>query len=310
MNGGSRKTSYLNHFASADTIVPDPTNPQAYNRYSYVYNNPIGYVDPDGHDPHWCEDATCVANHYGDNRGSYGGSRRLPPPVVTVAQEPKPTSTPSPIAPPATPTTMPTSTPTTTPSPTPAPTTTSTGLVLETLPLIPTSWKNGFGANWLAASDNGQTYANSSGLHPGIDISGPAGTEIKAVAAGMVTATYPGAADPNVEITTSSGMITLYGYVDKQVYPGDEVHVGDVIGTLTDKGDNSHLHFVVRQGGTTYNPLNFFSGNAKNILHDSSYGFWLGYAEGEGLYSISSYTYDASKNYWTDGEASVNVTRP
>ena len=49
MNGGSRKTSYLNHFASADTIVPDPTNPQAYNRYSYVYNNPIRFNDPSGH---------------------------------------------------------------------------------------------------------------------------------------------------------------------------------------------------------------------------------------------------------------------
>ena len=49
MNGGSRKTSYLNHFASADTIVPDPANPQAYNRYSYVYNNPIRFNDPSGH---------------------------------------------------------------------------------------------------------------------------------------------------------------------------------------------------------------------------------------------------------------------
>ncbi|MCP5097799.1 MAG: hypothetical protein GY943_19805, partial [Chloroflexi bacterium] len=30
-----------NRFASADSIVPDPTNPQSYNRFSYVYNNPI-----------------------------------------------------------------------------------------------------------------------------------------------------------------------------------------------------------------------------------------------------------------------------
>lgn len=34
---------------SADTIVPDPENPASYNRYSYVYNNPLKYTDPSGH---------------------------------------------------------------------------------------------------------------------------------------------------------------------------------------------------------------------------------------------------------------------
>jgi RHS repeat-associated protein len=37
-------------FMSADTIVPDYTNPQSLNRYSYVLNNPLGYVDPTGHE--------------------------------------------------------------------------------------------------------------------------------------------------------------------------------------------------------------------------------------------------------------------
>ena len=39
----------IGRFASADTIVPNPTNPQSYNRYSYVRNNPLGYRDPTGH---------------------------------------------------------------------------------------------------------------------------------------------------------------------------------------------------------------------------------------------------------------------
>ncbi len=32
-------------------IIPDPTNPQNYNRYSYVNNRPLVLVDPSGHDP-------------------------------------------------------------------------------------------------------------------------------------------------------------------------------------------------------------------------------------------------------------------
>jgi len=40
---------YLNRFISADTIVPDPANPQDLNRYSYVRNSPLVYVDPTGH---------------------------------------------------------------------------------------------------------------------------------------------------------------------------------------------------------------------------------------------------------------------
>jgi RHS repeat-associated protein len=35
-------------FISADTIVPDPGNPQDFNRYTYVRNNPLRYTDPTG----------------------------------------------------------------------------------------------------------------------------------------------------------------------------------------------------------------------------------------------------------------------
>ncbi len=39
----------LGRFLTADTLIPDPTNPQSHNRYSYVINNPTGLVDPTGH---------------------------------------------------------------------------------------------------------------------------------------------------------------------------------------------------------------------------------------------------------------------
>ncbi len=39
----------LGHFIQADTIVPQPGNPMAWDRYAYTLNNPLRYVDPSGH---------------------------------------------------------------------------------------------------------------------------------------------------------------------------------------------------------------------------------------------------------------------
>jgi RHS repeat-associated protein len=39
----------VGRFISADTIVPQPENPQSYNRYAYGFNNPVKYTDPSGH---------------------------------------------------------------------------------------------------------------------------------------------------------------------------------------------------------------------------------------------------------------------
>jgi len=36
-------------FLQADSIVPEPGNPQALNRYAYVRNNPLRHTDPTGH---------------------------------------------------------------------------------------------------------------------------------------------------------------------------------------------------------------------------------------------------------------------
>lgn len=38
----------IGRFMQADTIVPNPANPQSLNRYSYVLNNPLRYTDPTG----------------------------------------------------------------------------------------------------------------------------------------------------------------------------------------------------------------------------------------------------------------------
>jgi hypothetical protein len=54
----------LGRFLSADTIVPSPGNPQSLNRYSYVLNAPLNYVDPTGH---------AQACAVGDEGGGCGG---------------------------------------------------------------------------------------------------------------------------------------------------------------------------------------------------------------------------------------------
>jgi hypothetical protein len=44
-------------FTQPDTIIPNPTNSQDLNRYTYVRNNPIRYTDPSGHD---CNDTAAL----------------------------------------------------------------------------------------------------------------------------------------------------------------------------------------------------------------------------------------------------------
>lgn len=39
----------IGRFIQADTVIPDLSNPQSYNRYSYCQNNPLTLTDPSGH---------------------------------------------------------------------------------------------------------------------------------------------------------------------------------------------------------------------------------------------------------------------
>ena len=48
----------MGRFLQADTIIPNPANPQSLNRYSYTLGNPLKYRDPTGH---WFETALDIA---------------------------------------------------------------------------------------------------------------------------------------------------------------------------------------------------------------------------------------------------------
>jgi RHS repeat-associated protein len=58
----------LGRFLSADTIVPGYGNPQNLNRFSYVLNNPLRYIDPTGH---VCSDPENTNSNAGCSSGGH-----------------------------------------------------------------------------------------------------------------------------------------------------------------------------------------------------------------------------------------------
>jgi RHS repeat-associated protein len=57
----------LDRFISADTLIPNPANPQSYNRYAYVGNRPLNFSDPTGH----CKGANLASQCLVDGDGGF-----------------------------------------------------------------------------------------------------------------------------------------------------------------------------------------------------------------------------------------------
>lgn len=68
---GRVQDAIMGRFLSPDTHVPDPSNAQSYNRYSYVNNNPLTLMDPTGFDA-ICDDG-CGGSGTGNGTISAGG---------------------------------------------------------------------------------------------------------------------------------------------------------------------------------------------------------------------------------------------
>lgn len=97
--------------------------------------------------------------------------------------------------------------------------------------------------------------------HKGIDFAGPSGTEIVAVAAGIVTSAGLRAGYGElVEIDHGNGIVTRYAHNSENlVEVGDVVTRGQTIALLgaTGRATGPNLHFEVLQNGEAVDPLPF-----------------------------------------------------
>ena len=98
-------------------------------------------------------------------------------------------------------------------------------------------------------------------FHKGIDIASKEGSEIIAVAGGVVTWSDRRWGYGNmVEINHGNGYVTRYGHCSKLlVKEGEAVKKGQVLALMgsTGRSTGPHVHFEVMKGGKQVNPLDF-----------------------------------------------------
>ena len=101
---------WLGRWTQLDTIVPGAANPQAWNRFAYVGNNPINAIDPSGHKAciDWDKNGNCIVDpfsNYGiaNTNSSLTIEKPTPPKLTPSIPNLVPVQTP-PITGPPTPT--------------------------------------------------------------------------------------------------------------------------------------------------------------------------------------------------------------
>ncbi|HEY6642303.1 M23 family metallopeptidase [Povalibacter sp.] len=104
-------------------------------------------------------------------------------------------------------------------------------------------------------------FSGRTATHKGIDFAGPAGSQVVAVAAGVVTyAKDRFGYGKTVEINHGNGYVTRYAHNQRTlVTPGDTVQKGQSIALLgsTGRSTGPHLHFEVLKNGRAIDPMKF-----------------------------------------------------
>ena len=100
-------------------------------------------------------------------------------------------------------------------------------------------------------------------VHKGVDIAGQQGSEVVAVASGVVTRAGPASGYGNlVEINHGNGYATRYAHNEAVlVAVGDTVTRGQPIALMgsTGRSTGPHVHFEVLRNGQQVNPLSFIN---------------------------------------------------
>ena len=120
-------------------------------------------------------------------------------------------------------------------------------------------------------------FSGEGAWHPGVDISAPTGTLVRAAADGVVSlADHSGGYGRLVVVRHGSGLETYYAHLSRfAVIPGQEVRRGDVIGEVGSSGRATapHLHYEVRVGHAPVNPYRFLAKAAVSVSAKRDFPF-------------------------------------
>jgi murein DD-endopeptidase MepM/ murein hydrolase activator NlpD len=122
---------------------------------------------------------------------------------------------------------------------------------------------------WLTGTFGGRSdpFTGEPGFHQGLDISTEKGNPVYATADGQVaSASYTGDYGNLIVLRHDFGLATRYGHLSRfNVFPGETVHRGDVIGYVgsTGRSTGAHLHYEILANGKLINPLQLLTQPAK-----------------------------------------------
>lgn len=104
-------------------------------------------------------------------------------------------------------------------------------------------------------------FTGRPGFHPGVDIAAPAGTPVRAMAAGIVIFAGPdGGFGRLIKVFDGHSEVTMYAHLSaRYVHVGEIIHKDQLLGRVGDTGYSTgpHLHFEVLLHGAPINPIGF-----------------------------------------------------